>query len=108
MPNRLVATKPAAPQPISSEESVMYSAPMLRSWIGRVCVSWLAGLALIPGLGCSRLNLWEGPSYRDDPVVSDTGTSGSAAPALANSPDPAHPAAQTEPRDAVKTSRANR
>lgn len=20
--------------------------------------------------GCARLNLWEGPSYRDDPIVS--------------------------------------
>ncbi len=86
----------------------MCSAPKLQTWIGRLCVSCLAGLALVPGLGCSRLNLWEGPNYRDDPVVSDTGTSELTAPAQPHNPDPAQPAAPTGGLDAVKTSRANR
>jgi hypothetical protein len=86
----------------------MFSAPMLRVWIGRVGVSCLAGLALVPGLGCSRLNLWEGPSYRDDPVVSEAGTSEQTAPPRADNSAPAHHAAPVERTDAVKTSRANR
>jgi len=86
----------------------MYSAPRLRSWIGPLCMTCLAGLALLPGLGCSRLNLWEGPNYRDDPVVSDTGTSQVTAPTQAHTPTSAQPAIQAEGPDAVKTSRANR
>ncbi len=90
----------------------MCSARRLRSWIGPLCLSGLAGLALLPGLGCSRLNLWEGPSYRDDPVVSDTGTPGMTTPGMTTTaqahPSDAPAAAPTGGRDAVKTSRANR
>lgn len=86
----------------------MFAARILRAWIGRVCMTGLAGLALLPGLGCSRLNLWEGPSYRDDPVVSDTGTSGATTtPGDGTSTDP-HPAARREGAAEVKTLRANR
>jgi|688.fasta_scaffold238263_2 hypothetical protein len=86
----------------------MNRALWLHAWIGRVFVGCLALVALLPGLGCSRLNLWEGPSYRDDPVVSDAGTSNSTKPA-ADSSHSNHQKTHLDPTDEViKTSRANR
>ena len=85
----------------------MCSAPWPRNAIGRVFVRFLAGLALTAGVGCSRLNLWEGPSYRDDPVVSDADTSTSTAPSSGSS-HPSRREAHAEPLNEVKTSRANR
>ena len=93
--------------PSRQRSLLMSSARMPRVTIGRMVLACLAALTLLPGLGCSRLNLWEGPSYRDDPVVSEAGTSPLTAPPSHGS-QPSRQEAHPETMDEVKTSRANR
>jgi len=67
----------------------------------------LGVLCTLAGGGCSRLNLWEGPNYRDDPVVSETTReSGNQQP---SSSYRHAPGGQTmEQSDEIRTLRANR
>lgn len=43
--------------------------PPIASWVRLLSLLTLAGISLLAS-GCQGLNHWDGPHYRDDPVVS--------------------------------------
>jgi hypothetical protein len=66
----------------------------------------LGVICTMTGGGCSRLNLWEGPNYRDDPVVSENTQTGKPGENIQEGSSPA--AQPVESSIHIKSLRANR